>query len=186
MNLASFDAEFLIKFLTIVLGGGVLGGLWKYATRNLELKHDKQQKELEAEERRRALADGRPEQLYGAIIDRLNKEIERLRADDEAVAATAATNLMLLRDVTVKNAEVIGKCHEERREMDAEFRKRLRRLIRARKQLEEKVKKMEATATDLAATLETAQKTFDESRERMSGVIALLNERIQQLETFPR
>ena len=143
-----FDTTIIFKALGLVLGGGTVAAVWKFATRWLELRYE-ERKDLRAAElaaRAESLSGDRQKRIYGDLIERLEHEISRLNADADVADRRQANNLSLFKDFAEKTAEEVSKCHDERRADREEYRRRLIRERRRRRDLERRVAQLEARA----------------------------------------
>lgn len=137
------DYSLLLKFLTLLLGGGTVAAGVKLATRKLELVYQER-----AELRKSRVTDPIAEddhyaRIYSDLIETLTKQIDRLRSEADVADHRQANNLSLFKSFAEKTAQALEHCHEERRADKAEYNRRLAIERKKRKQLELRVFQLE-------------------------------------------
>lgn len=134
-----FDYSLLLKFLTLLLGGGTLAAGVKLATRKLELVYQERSELRKAGASQPLLEDEHYAKVYSELIDTLTKQIDRLRSEADVADHRQANNLSLFKSFAEKTQQALERCHEERRNDKAEYNRRLAAERRKRKALEMRV-----------------------------------------------
>ena len=137
------DYSLLLKFLTLLLGGGTVAAGVKLMTRRLELVYQER-----AELRRAAAADPIAEddhyaKIYSDLIETLTKQIDRLRSEADVADHRQANNLSLFKSFAEKTQQAIEQCHEERRQDKIEFNRQIESLREAYRNERKKRKAVE-------------------------------------------